>query len=441
MRRPSLSRSVSRRVLLRAGAVLPLATWAGPAHSGRAPLPADAQWWQWRGPTGNGVAPSADPPLAWSQEQNIRWKARLPGHGTGCPIVWGDRIFVQTATAARPEDRPVPGAPVRWVLLCLERGSGRTLWERVVREEVPHEGHHPDHGFASQSPVTDGELVLASFGSRGVYCFDLDGNPRWDRDLGRMRTRNGFGEGSSPALHGNVLVINWDHEGEDFVVALDRRTGQGLWRRPRNEPTSWSTPHILQHEGTTQVVIAASRRVISYDLATGRELWECGGLTGNVIPTPVSGHGMVYVMSGFRGNALLAIRLGREGDLTGTDAIAWTHNRATPYVPAPLLYDRRLYFFGANTGILSCFDALSGQPLINAERVEGLVGVYASPVGAAGRIYLVGRNGTTVVARHADKLEVLATNELGEKMDATPAMVGGQIFLRGHQHLYCIAVA
>jgi outer membrane protein assembly factor BamB len=418
------------------------------------PAAAGENWPQWRGPVGTGVSPTADPPVSWSETSNLKWKVKLPGSGTGTPVIWGDQVFVQTAVpAAKAGEKAAaqggnqagrprtvqPDGPYRWVLLCLDRRTGKTLWEKVAREEVPHEGHHPDHGLASHSALTDGEHVFAYFGSRGLYCYDLRGNLKWAKDLGRMQTRSGFGEGSSPALAGDTIVVNWDHEGEDFIVALDKATGKERWRQAREEPTSWSTPLVVQHGGQTQVVTAASNRVRSYDLKTGKLLWQCAGLTGNVIPTPVSGHGMVYAMSGFRGNALLAIRLGREGDLTGTDAIAWSHNRTTPYVPSPLLYGSRLYFFGSNTGILSCWDAAAGRPLIEAARIEGLQGVYASPVGAAGRVYLVGRNGAAVVIKDADKLEVLATNRLDEGIDASPALSGKELFLRGREHLYCIA--
>ena len=196
---------------------------------------------------------------------------------------------------------------------------------------------------------------------------------------------------------------------------------------------------MVDYGGKPQVVAAASGKIRSYDLATGNVVWECGGLTRNVIPSPVAADGIVYAMSGYSGNALLAIRLGRTGDLTGTDAVAWSYKKNTPYVPSPLLYGSRLYFFAVNNGVLSCFDAKSGRPLIDAMKIEALPGVYASPLGASGRVYLVGRNGATVVIRLSDTFDVLATNQLDEKFDASPAAVGKDLFLRGQSHLYCIA--
>lgn len=444
-------------------------------HSGRANTPAGLHYWpQWRGPLANGVAPAANPPLSWSETNNVKWKFAIPGRGTSTPIIWEDRVFILTAVpAGQPAEGAAsgpagnstpnatttgspgprrgggPGGAMRseqpteahaFTVLAVDRHTGRLLWERVARTEVPHEGHHRDHGYASFSPVTDGEWLFAWFGSRGLYAYDLAGNLKWEKDLGDMQTRNSFGEGNSPALHGDVLVVQWDHEGEDFIVALDKRTGRELWRRERDEPTTWSTPLVVVHAGRTQVVANATQRIRSYDLHSGELLWECGGMTQNVIPSPVSDGERVYVLSGFRGAALLAIRLGYRGDLSRSpEAIAWRHGRNTPYVPSPLLYEGRLYFYSGNNAMLSVFEAAGGKPLVEAERFGGLTGVYASPLGAAGRVYLVGRDGNTLVIRHGDRLEVLSTNRLDDRFDASPAAVGRELYLRGHRHLYCLA--
>ena len=461
-----LLRKVGRRMVLGAVACgLGLAAWGAGAQG------AEGNWPAWRGPLASGVAPAGDPPTTWEQGKNVKWKVKVPGAGSSSPIVWGNKIFVQTAVSTgkavaaidpagtqvfaqqQPGGRrpgggggrggfgggPKPTEVHRFVLMCLDRETGKPVWEKVVKEEVPHEGHHKDHGFSSYSPVTDGKLVWAYFGSRGLHCFDLDGNPKWQKELGKMQTKMGFGEGNSPAVHGGVVVVNWDHEGADFIVALNGETGDELWRTPRDEDTTWATPLIAEHEGSAQVIVPATKKVRSYDLKTGKQIWEGPGLTANVIPTPVSANGVVYLTSGFRGNALYAIKLGKTGDLTGTDAILWTHNRATPYVPSPLLSGNRLYFFGMNnSGRLSCFDVKTGKPLFENQPVDGLDRVYASPVAAGGKVYLVGRDGTCVVIKDADKLEVLATNKLDEAMDASPAIVGNQIILRGKENLYCI---
>ncbi len=329
----------------------------------------------------------------------------------------------------------------QFVVLCLDAGTGKTLWQKVAREEVPHEGHHRDHGFASASPVTDGEHLVVSFGSRGIYCFDMDGNKAWEKDFGDMQTRAGFGEGCSPALHDGTVVVRWEHEGDSFLVALDVKDGKEIWRKERPKGTAWSTPLVIEHGDATQVVIAASGSVMAYDLKTGETIWETEGLTDNVIPSPVNNGEMVFAMSGFRGSKLRAIELGKKGKLTDGNGVAWAADEGTPYVPSPLLYDGRLYFFQSNSDILTCLDAKTGKAHYSRERVDGLRGVYASPVGAAGMVYLLGREGTCVVIKAGDALEIVATNKLDEAFDASPVVLGGALYLRGHKHLYCLAAA
>lgn len=436
-------------------------------------LKSTGDWPRWRGPLANGTAPGATPPTTWSETEKVKWKMKIPGFGTSTPIVWKDRVFLITAIptgkkvesapeqAASQQSAPPTAGPgerrrgggggmqsekpteiYQFAVIAVDRTTGKILWQKVAREEVPHEGHHRDHGFASASPVTDGERLYVSFGSRGIYCYDLQGELKWQKDLGDMQTRNGFGEGASPALSGDTLVINWDHEGDDFIVALDKHTGEERWRQKRDEPTTWSTPLIVEPDGKAQVVVSATNRIRAYDLKTGEQLWECGGMTANAIPTPVSAFGHLYAISGFRGASLLAIKLGRSGDLTDTDAITWKHTKATPYVPSPLLSGERLYFYSGNNGVLSAFNARSGQPIFESERIADLLGgVYASPIAANGHVYLVGRDGKTVVIKDGDKLEAVATNKLDDKFDASAAIVGKEIFLRGHEYLYCIAAS
>ena len=411
-------------------------------------------WPQWRGPAATGVAPLAKPPLEWSEGKNIRWKIEIPGKGNSSPIVWGDRIYLTTAIATdktvTPPATPEPSgrrgiAPTnvqKFVLLALSRQDGKIIWQQTAIEALPHEGTHPDGTWASNSPITDGEHIFADFGSRGIYCYDLSGKLQWKKDLGDMTTRNGFGEGSSPALHGNTLVVNWDNENGSFFVALDKRNGKELWRVNREEPTTWATPLIVLHEGKPQVIANATNRVRSYDLANGNLIWENAGTTLNAIPSPVAAEGMVYVTAGFRGSALYAIRLAEaKGDLSNSAAVVWKHDQDTPYVPSPLLYDGKLYFLKVNTGILSCFNAKTGEPHYSRQRLESIANIYASPVGAAGRVYLVGRDGATMVIKNSASFEVLATNKLDDGIDASPALVDNEIYLRGKKFLYCIAEA
>lgn len=396
------------------------------------------QWPQWRGPLATGEAPHADPPTSWSETNNVRWKTRIPGSGESSPVVWENQVFV--TSAVKVENPPAEKAAYDFVLLSLDKQTGAIQWTRKATNAVPHEGHHPDHGYASGSPTTDGEVVLAYFGSRGLHCYDLKGEIKWSREFGQMKTRNAFGEGASPALFKDIVIVNWDDETtNDFIVALDRRTGKELWKAPRDEDTDWSTPLIVTHEGRQQVVVNAAKRVRSYDLTSGKQIWECGGQTANPIPSPVASKDTVYVTSGFRGNAAVAIALGRTGDLTGTDAIRWSRNKNTPYVPSPLLVGGLLYLVTGNNPVITCLDAATGEPHYEAVKLEGPNSIYASPVAAGGRVYIFGRNGVCAVLKQGKTLEVLSTNRLAEKTDATPALVGKQMFVRGKESLYCIA--
>ena len=427
------------------------------------PEEAQKYWPAWRGPDATGVAPLGNPPIEWSENQNVRWKIEIPGKGHASPVVWGNTIFVTTAIPTevrvepqmtedvQPQERrggrrgggrggEQPTQIHKFDLLAIDRRDGRILWQRTAHEELPHEGTRPEGSWASNSPVTDGEHVYAYFGSHGLYCFDMQGNLQWEKDLGNMAIKMGFGEGSSPALYGEVVIVNWDHEGGSFITALDKKTGEERWRVERDEGTSWSTPIVVEHNGGQQVITSATRRTRSYDLATGKLLWECSGMTDNTIPSPVSADGMVYVMSGFRGNALQAIRLASaSGDITGAQAITWEYNRDTPYVPSPLLYGDVLYFLKSNNGLLSCFNAKTGEAYYGPQRLEGISSVYASPVGASNRVYIADRDGVTLVIQHGPEFKVLAQNVLDDGFDASPAIVGNEIYLRGRKYLYCIA--
>jgi outer membrane protein assembly factor BamB len=407
----------------------------------------DQYWPQWRGPSGTGVSKVAKPPLEWSENKNIRWKKEIPGRGAGTPVVWGNLVFVSTAVpvgATEAEAHAARGStpgPHKYVVLALDRKDGRVVWERVAREDPPHEASHQEWGtWASPSIVTDGTHVIASFESRGIYAYDMKGTPIWEKDLGDKRMRNQFGEGSSPALHADTLVIVWDHQGESFIAALDKRTGAERWRTPRDEIDSWATPLVVEHAGRAQVVTSAMKQVRSYDLETGKLLWYGAGTTMNPIPSPVAADGLVILTAGFRGNNLKAVRLAdAKGDITNTPALVWTLDRDTPYVPSPLLYDGILYLLKSNNGILSAFDAKTGKPHYQLVRLEAAPNIFASPVGAAGRVYIPSQQGTTVVFKHGPTFEVLAENKLDDGFNASPALVDNEIYLRGFKSLYCIA--
>ncbi len=459
-------------------------------------VPSSAQelgWPRWRGPNASGAASNGNPPIQWSETENIRWKIEVPGVGSSTPIVLGDRVYVATAvktgrvnegadaTAAESESGAsesqraersdarsgreragreraggvgrggrggggrrsgggaAPNHYYAFMVLAYERATGAEVWRSTLTEQVPHEAGHNTNTFASASPVSDGERLYVSFGSRGVYCLDLSGKTLWTRDLGKMQTRSQFGEGSSPAIFHETLVVPFDHEGESFIVALDAKSGEEKWRQNRDERTTWATPLITEFNGRTQVITNGSNRVRSYDLATGELIWQCGGQAGNPIPSPVRFEDNVIVMTGFRGYAIYSIPLSSKGDITDSETITWIEEDAAPYVPSPLLYQGQLYFVKANNGVLVSRDAKTGELRIDQTRLPDISTVYASPVAANGHVYLTGRDGMTLVLKHGDSFEVLAKNKLDEEIDASAAIVGDEIFFRGKQHLYCVA--
>ena len=410
-----------------------------------------AQWGQWRGPLATGAAPKADPPVEWSETENIRWKTKLPGLGHSSPVVWGSLVFVTTAemtgakkpfTGVTPDGAHNNMNPLfdhQFAVMAIDRQTGAVVWRRTVATRQPHESTHESATWASNSPVTDGEHVLSFFGSNGLYCLDTGGRLLWSRDLGDMQVKHGHGEGASPLLHGETVVVNWDHEGASVIVALAKRTGEELWRQPRDEVTSWATPIVVTHDGQRQVVVSGTRRVRGYNLKTGAVIWEAGGLPGNIVASPVGADGMVFAAGSYEKQTLLAIRLtGAKGELTGTQQIAWQKNRSTPYVPSPLLYDGWLYYLRHYQGVLSRVNAKTGDEPSGPFRLGSVFNIYSSPVAAAGRIYVTDRNGKTLVMSNDAEPKALTLNKLDDRFSASAALVGDAIFLRGEKFLYCI---
>ncbi len=416
----------------------------------------ESYWPYWRGPAADGMA-VGDAPLHWSDTQNVRWKADIPGRGQSSPIVYGSRVFVTTAiptgkpaapaaaTSQTPQSSfggdPGPQPEHDFVVLCLDRNTGKILWQRTAITASPHEGHHPTYGsFASNSPVTDGKHVYAFFGSRGIYCYDMEGNLVWQKDFGvKMRMHMAFGEGMAAVLYGDRLILDFDHTGDSFIVSLDKTSGKEIWRTSRDEISNWSPPLVVDYRGQKQIVVAATNKVRAYEFETGRLIWECRGLGMNTIPASVYQDDLVFVMSGYRDPNLMAIRLGRQGDLTGTDAIIWSQTRGNSYTPSPVLHDNKLYVLTDN-GMISCYNARTGEPYYHQVRLPKPYSFKASPVGANGKLYLASENDDIIVLRMGEKYEVLATNTMpGQMFIATPAITGGEIFLRSQTHLYCIS--
>ena len=397
-------------------------------------------WGHWRGPTGNGSAVTATPPTEWSSTRNVKWKVELPGRGSSSPVIWDNQVFVTTAVPVKAGNTgKLP--TLEFKLLCFDRTDGRLVWQQTATVAKPHQESHDTNSFASASPCTDGHHVYAHFGSRGLFCYTMSGELTWKReDFGKMETRNNFGEGSSPTLAGDRILVPWDHEGPSAVYALDTRNGKTIWKTDRDEPSCWATPLVVEHNGQKQVVMNGQTCARGYDLESGKELWRCGGQTERPCASPVAGHGMVFVGSGHKGSYFGAFRLDGTGDIKGTDKVVWEIDHDTPDIGSPLLSSGRIYFHKGKSGLLSCVDAVTGKPHYMASRIQGLDGIYASPIAAGGHVYLTSRSGTTVVIEDAEELNILATNELDETVDATPAPVDSELFIRGEKHLFCIAV-
>lgn len=419
-------------------------------------------WGYWRGEGSRGMA-AGDAPLVWSDTENVLWKVAVPGKGNSSPVIWGDKIFITTAipTGSAPKPAPAPKkaapnqpgrkfnpmgnqpppAEQNFDVLCYDRKTGELLWQKTAKTAVPHEGFHSTYGsFASNSPVTDGERVYAFFGSRGMYCYDMEGNLVWEKDFGvQMKMRMAFGEGMGPVLSGDRLILVFDHEGDSFMAVLDKNTGDEIWRVSRDEGSTWAAPLVVDYNGQKQIVVNGTKKVRSYDFETGKLIWECGGLGANPIPHPVQQGDLVLVMTGYQNPNLMAIKLGRTGDLTGTDAVVWSQTKGNSYTASPVLYDNKLYVLTDN-GMISCYNATTGEPYYHQQRLPKTYNFKASPVGANGKLYLASENEDVIVLRMGEKFEVLATNTMPDEMFiASPAIVGGDLFLRSQKYLYCIS--
>ena len=359
------------------------------------PSPASDNWPQWRGPQNSGVSDSANPPVTWSETENIKWKVAIDGNGTSTPIIWEDKVFVLTAiktdkkdtSIPDPKDQPKtnffdikrPNAVHEFVVICLDRNTGKELWRDVATKKIPHEGAHNDNDFASASPTTDGERLFCWFGSAGLFCYDLNGKKLWERDLGEAKVGSSLGEGCSPVHHNGKLIIVRDNAGQSRIEVLEAANGETVWQKDRDEDNAWATPLVLEHSGRTQVITSASNFVRSYDLVTGDIIWQCGGLTGNCTPCPQVDGDYVICMSGYKGYAAMAIPLTETGDISKSEKIRWSMNKGTPYVPSAVLYDGLLYFNQSNQAILRCVDSKTGELVFGPQRVSGISNIYSVP--------------------------------------------------------------
>lgn len=424
-------------------------------------------WPNFRGPDGNGTSSTAQPPTTWSASENVAWKQKIPGKGTSSPIVVGNRVFI---TAAAPADKNAPkeltpaellkkfdangdgrlnrnerqrarsSKPLlkqNFKVICYDRATGDPVWEKVATEALPFSGHHPDHGYASASPVTDGNFVYVNFGSYGLYCYDLQGNLKWKRDdLGKMTTRGNFGEGSSVAIHDGMLILPWDHEGQSRIEVINCNNGETIWKVNRDEPSAWATPLVVEVDGRKQIIHSGQNFSRGYDLRSGEEIWKASGMAQRPVASPVAFGETGYFGSARGGASLQAIPLTLKGDIS-QNGITWSNKREAPDVPSPVLSENRLFFLKASTNILACVNAETGDPFFSPQRLS-IKGVYSSPVAANGNVYVTGREGVTVVISDAVTFDVVSTNDIGEPVDATLALVDEEIFIRGRDHLFCI---
>ncbi len=416
----------------------------------------EANWPQWRGPGGDGVSAELGLPTEWGENKNVLWKVAIDGEGHSSPIVWDRHIFLTSSV----QGDVVPGAkPVVHIengevflhpdsmgadrehafkILCLDIETGKLLWEQTPYEGAVYDDRHRKSSYASPTPTTDGRLVFAYFGSQGVYAYDFEGQLVWKASFGGIATF-GMGVGSSPILHGNLLILQCDEDtGEkSFIVALDKNTGKEVWKVHRAVQASWSTPKLVQSNGVTELVTSGNELVISYEPETGRERWRLEGVKSNAIATPVAGHGMVYVSAGFPRKITQAIRLGGSGNLTGTSQVAWEYAKGTAYVPSNLLYGDHVYLT-SDKGILTCLDAKTGKVVYEGRRVPLPTTFKASPVAFDDKILLASEDGHIFVIKAGPVHEVLAVNQIDEPIWASPAIAGGKLLIRGDKSLYAI---
>jgi outer membrane protein assembly factor BamB len=431
----------------------------GSSGGARPPGASSTNWAQWRGPDSQGVSDEKDLPTEWSDSRNVLWKTPIPGLGFSSPIIWEKKVFITSAVdigPAPPEHKAKKHMlgdkefqHPDWTgsdrlhsfkVLCLDRDSGKVLWERTPYQGVVFDHRHRRGTYAGPTPVTDGKLVYAYFGSEGLYCYDTSGKLIWSKNLGGIPTM-GMGVGTSPLLFENVLIVLCDQgfDGKDsFMIALDKRSGKEVWRVARPVHTSWATPVLAKTPERTELVASGNEFLISYDPKTGKELWRATGLKSHAIATPVVGHGLVILSSGFPSKTVVAIRLGGSGNLDGTDRIVWRYNKGTSYVPSPILYGDYVYLM-SDAGILTCLNAKTGEVVYEGGRVPVATKFYgASPVAFDGKILLTCDDGETFVIKAGPKHEVLGTNSIGEPSRTSIAIADGKLFLRGEKHLFCI---
>jgi outer membrane protein assembly factor BamB len=419
-------------------------------------------WPSFRGAHASGTADGQAPPATWNVAtgQNIQWKTPIPGLGHSCPIVWGDRVFVTTAISGDPKSVFRPGlygdvdsvndnTPHTWRVYCLDKQSGKILWEKTAHQGVPKFKRHLKSSHANPTPASDGRHLVVSFGSEGLYCYSLDGKLLWQRDLGALDSgwfydpEYQWGFGSSPVIYRDRVIVQCDVGKNSFIAAYNIEDGKPIWQTPREEIPSWATPTVYEGKDRAEVVTNATKFVRGYDPATGKELWRLGRNSEISVPTPVTGAGLIFITSGYRPiQPIYAIRPGAVGDISlkeGADsnqAIAWSKKRGGTYMPTPIVYGDYLYTL-ANHGVLTCYEAKTGKQVYE-KRLVGRNGYTASPIAADGKLYFTSEDGDIRVVRAGPQFQLLATNSMGDPCMATPAISDGMLFVRSQHYLFGI---
>jgi outer membrane protein assembly factor BamB len=415
-------------------------------------------WPSFRGPAASGVADHQNLPVIWDAARgtHIKWITPVPGLAHSSPIVWRDLVFVTTAISSRPDasfkrglygegDASDDVTPQQWKLICLDRQSGKVLWDRTAYEGPPKEKRHMKATYANSTPATDGKVVIAFFGSQGLYAYDLAGKLLWKRDLGKLNVgaydlpEYEWGTASSPILYAGKVIVQCDQQKGSFLEALDRETGRTVWKAERDELPSWGTPAVFEGAARTELVTNGSNFVRGYDPATGKELWRLGGSSKITAPTPVFADGLIVVASGRRPEApIFVIRAGAAGDIT-CDAhwVVWQKQQRGPYMPTPLIYGGYLYILG-NAGVFDCYNLATGTEIYRARIPHQGSGFSGSPVASDGNIYLPSEDGDIFVVKAGPHFELLQKNEMGEPLMATPAISGGLLLVRTEHRLWAI---
>ncbi len=382
---------------------------------------ADQQWPRLRGPDGQGTAAEGPMPLHWGPDRNVVWKTEIPGRGNSSPVVWNDRIFVSTASRDGRERK----------ILCFRRSDGKLAWEFKMPPAPTKEILYPKNSYASATPVTDGRRVISFFGNGGLVSLDFEGRQEWRTDLGNFQTMHG--PGSSPALYKDkVLCVQYQTRGKSLFAAYDKRTGKCLWTHDRPHAATWSTPIIVRVGDHDEMLFNGASHLIAYDPDTGNELWRVAGTSDEAIPMVVVGGGLIFSASG-RNGPIMAVRPGGRGDVTATHVV-WRNLRGGPHVPSPLYHNGRLYLVN-DTGIATCLDAADGKTVWQ-NRLRGRYSM--SPVESGGRILVTSEDGRSTILEAGDSFHVLAENDLGEPVLATPPLLAGRLFFRTEGHLWCI---